>query len=104
MRKGNSSNFQYGPDRWFSVPGAFKLEHLQPFKPILFPKFFKLFTFILESPFLLPKTRLVYNLHTYLLFELLVVERRTTEIEPKSLEQWPTTKDERARAPCPTEP
>ena len=35
---------------------------------------------------------------TYLLFELLVVERRTTEIEPKSLEQWPTTKDERARA------
>ena len=33
-----------------------------------------------------------------LLFELLVVERRTTEIELKSLEQWPTTKDEGVRA------
>ena len=55
MRKGNSSNFQYGPDRGVSVPGAFKLDHLQPFKPILFPKIFNLFTFILGSPFLLPQ-------------------------------------------------
>ena len=55
MRKGNSSNFQYGPDRGVSVPGAFKLDHLQPFKPILFPKFFNFFTFILGSPFLLPQ-------------------------------------------------
>ena len=36
MRKGNSSNFQYGSDRWVSVPGAFKLDQLQPFKPLLF--------------------------------------------------------------------
>ena len=55
MRKGNSSNFQYGPDRWVSVPGAFKLDDLQSFKPILFPKFFNLFTFILGSQFLLPQ-------------------------------------------------
>ena len=39
MRKGNSSNFQYGWDRGVSVPGAFKLDHWQPFKPILFWNF-----------------------------------------------------------------
>ena len=39
MRKGNSSNFPYGPDRWVSVPGAFKLEHLQPVEPILLPTY-----------------------------------------------------------------
>ena len=55
MRKGNSSNFQYGPDRGVSVHGAFKLDHLQPFKPILFPKIFNFFTFILGSQFLLPQ-------------------------------------------------
>ena len=32
MRKGNSSNFQYGPDRGVSVLWAFKLDYLQPFK------------------------------------------------------------------------
>ena len=36
MRKGNSSNFKLRWDRGVSVPGAFKLDHLQPFKPILF--------------------------------------------------------------------
>ena len=55
MRKGNSSNFQYGPDRGVSVPGAFKLDHLQPFKPILFRKIFNFFHFILGSQFLLPQ-------------------------------------------------
>ena len=55
MRKGNSSNFQYGPDRGVSVPGAFKLDHLQPFKPILFWKIFNFFHFILGSQFLLPQ-------------------------------------------------
>ena len=55
-RKGNFSNFQYGPDRWVSaVHGAFKLDDLQSFKPILSPKFFNFFTFILGSPFLLPQ-------------------------------------------------
>ena len=37
------------------MPGAFKLDHLQPFKPILFWKIFNFFTFILGSPFLLPQ-------------------------------------------------
>ena len=37
------------------MPGAFKLDHLQPFKPILFWNFYKVFTFILGSPFLLPQ-------------------------------------------------
>ena len=55
MRKGNSSNFQYGPDRWVSVPGAIKLDHLQPFEPILFSKISNFFTFILGSQFLLPQ-------------------------------------------------
>ena len=39
MRKGNSPNSQYGWDWGVSVPGAFKLDHLQPFKPILFWNF-----------------------------------------------------------------
>ena len=56
MRKGNSSNFQYGPDRWVSVHGAFKLDDLLSFKPILSPTLFNFFTFILGSPFLLPQS------------------------------------------------
>ena len=39
LRKGNSPNKRNGPDRGFSVPGTFKLEHLQPVKPILFRNF-----------------------------------------------------------------
>ena len=46
---------QYGQDWGVSVPGAFKLDHLQPFKPILFWKFSNFFTFILGSPLLLPQ-------------------------------------------------
>ena len=38
-----------------SVPGAFKLDHMQPFKPILFRTFSNFFTFILGSQFLLPQ-------------------------------------------------
>ena len=34
--------------------GAFKLDHLHPFKPILFRKFSICFTFILGGQFLLP--------------------------------------------------
>ena len=37
------------------MPGAFKLDHLQPFKPILFRNFSNFFTFMLGSPFLLPQ-------------------------------------------------
>ena len=38
-----------------SVPGAIKLDHLQPSKPILFWNFSNFFTFILGSQFLLPQ-------------------------------------------------
>ena len=38
-----------------SVPGALKLDHLQPFKPILFWNFSNFFTFILGSQFWLPQ-------------------------------------------------
>ena len=38
----------------FSVPGAFKLYHLQPIEPLLFPNFCIFFTFILGGQFLLP--------------------------------------------------
>ena len=49
MRKGNSSNSKIGWYRGVSVPGAFKLDHLQPVKPILFLKFSKFCTFILGA-------------------------------------------------------
>ena len=39
------------------VPGAFKLDHLQPLKQILFPKFFNLYIFILGSPILITPER-----------------------------------------------
>ena len=48
-----------GPEihKWhqLSVPGAFKLDHLQPFRPILFWNFSNFFTFILGNQFLLPQ-------------------------------------------------
>ena len=37
------------------MPGALKLDHLQPIQPLLFTNFFIFFTFILGSPFLLPQ-------------------------------------------------
>ena len=49
MGKRNSLNSRNGPDRGVSVPGAFKMDHLQPVKPILSPKFYNFFTFILEA-------------------------------------------------------
>ena len=49
MRKGNSPNSQYAWCRGVSAPGAFKLDHLQPVKPILFPRFSNFFTFILGA-------------------------------------------------------
>ena len=55
MEKGISPNSQYGWDWGVSVPGAFKLDHLQPFKPILFWNFSNFFTFILGSPFFYPR-------------------------------------------------
>ena len=54
MGKGNSSNSKTGWEKGISVPGAFKLDHLQPVKPILFSKFSNFFTFILGGQFLLP--------------------------------------------------
>ena len=55
MGKGNSPNFRNGWCRGVCVPEAFKLDHLQPVKPILFPKFYNFFTFILGGQFLLPQ-------------------------------------------------
>ena len=55
MGKGNSPSSQYGWDWGVSLPGAFKLDHLQAFKPILFWNFSNFLTFILGSPFLLPQ-------------------------------------------------
>ena len=39
MGKGDSSNLKSEWDRGFSALGAFKLDHLHPFKPLLFWKF-----------------------------------------------------------------
>ena len=55
MGKGNSPNSKTEWDRGFSVPGAFKLDHLQAMKPLLFPDFSNFFTFILGGQFLLPQ-------------------------------------------------
>ena len=55
LRKGNSPNSRNGLDRGVWVPGAFKLDQLQPVKPILFPKFYNFFTLILGDQFLLPQ-------------------------------------------------
>ena len=54
-RKGNSSNSEIGWDRGAYLPGAFKLDHLQPFEPILFWNFSIFFTFILGGQLLLPQ-------------------------------------------------
>ena len=37
------------------MPGAFKLDHLQPIEPLLFQKIFNFFTFLLGGQFLLPQ-------------------------------------------------
>ena len=49
IRKGNSPISKIGWDWGVSVPGAVKLDHLQPFKPILFWNFSNYFTFILGA-------------------------------------------------------
>ena len=61
MRKGNSSNSRNGLDRGASVPGAFKLDHLHPVKPILFSKFSNFFTFILGANSYYPRERKAEN-------------------------------------------
>ena len=55
MGKGSSSKPKSEWDRGFSVPGTFKLDHLHPFKPLLFWKISIFFTFILGGQFLLPQ-------------------------------------------------
>ena len=54
MGKGKSSNFKTEREKDFSMPGAFKLDHLQPIKPLLFPNFYNFFTFMMGGQFLLP--------------------------------------------------
>ena len=53
MGKGNSPNFKTGWDRGVWVPGAFKLDHLQPFAPLTFSNYSIFFTFILGRPILI---------------------------------------------------
>ena len=59
MRKGISPlispNFKIWWDRGDWVPGAFKLDHKQPFEPLLSQKISNFFTFILGGQFLLPQ-------------------------------------------------
>ena len=55
MGKGLIPNSNIGWHRRFSAPGAFKLDHLQPIKPLLFPNFYNFFTFILGGQFLSPQ-------------------------------------------------
>ena len=55
MRKVDSSKHWW--DTGVSVLGAFKLDQLQPFKPVLFINFLNFSTFILGSPFLITPER-----------------------------------------------
>ena len=55
MRKGNPSKSRNGPDREVAVPGAFKLDLVQPVEPLLFAKFSNFFTFIMGVQLLLPQ-------------------------------------------------
>ena len=55
MRKGNSPNSRNGLDRGVLEPGAFKLDHLHPVKPIWFSKSYNFFTFILEANHYYPR-------------------------------------------------
>ena len=53
LREGSFSNSKTEWDRGISVLGAFKLDHLHPFKPILFLQFTISLSFILGGQFLL---------------------------------------------------
>ena len=55
MGNGESPNSRIEWEWQLWVPGAFKLDHLHPVKPILFSKFYNFFTFILGGQFLLPQ-------------------------------------------------
>ena len=55
LGKGQFLNSKTGWDRGFPVPRAFKLDHLQPIEPLLFPYFSNFYTFILGGQFLLPQ-------------------------------------------------
>ena len=55
IRNGESSNSSIGWAWQLWVPRAFKLDHFQPIKPLLFPNFHHFFFFILGGQFLLPQ-------------------------------------------------
>ena len=55
MRKRESP--KNGCDTGVSVPGAFKLDHWQPVKPILLTKFSNFFTFLLGANSYYPRER-----------------------------------------------
>ena len=49
-RKAENGKIKFSQPEW--VPGTFKLDHLQPVRPVLFPKFSNFYIFILASPIL----------------------------------------------------
>ena len=82
MGKGNSSNFKIGWDRGVWVPGAFKLDHLQPFEPTLLKKNYNFLTFILGGHFLLPQIQLEMAVHATNTQPLLDIKwRKRTSID-----------------------
>ena len=59
-RKANNGKLEFSQPEWETgvwVPGALKLDHLQPVKPILFPKFSNFYIFILRGPILITPER-----------------------------------------------
>ena len=57
MGKGGKGNSPKMDETGVLVPRAFKLDHLQPVKPILFPKFSNFYIIILGSPILITPVR-----------------------------------------------
>ena len=55
MGKGSSPNSEIGRGKRALVPRPFKLDPLQPIKPLLLHNFSKFFSFILGGQFLLPQ-------------------------------------------------
>ena len=53
LGKGKSPNSKIVWYRGFQVPGAFKLDHLRPIRPLLFPNFLQLFHFHAGRPILI---------------------------------------------------
>ena len=73
------------------MPGAFKLDHLQPIKPLLFPNFCIFSTFILGGQFLLPQRTNIGKR-----------EKGVNPYQPESVSKWIAARAEEVvqRAAC----